>query len=143
MILRKNCALLLVFIVLTVCSAARAQIYTPKQGTAERKALMDALRVPVEKELNKKVVFKVDHLKVQGDWAFMRGVPQQPNGARMDYRGTAYQQAIKAGFFDDWICALWRNRNGKWQVVRYVIGATDVVYDGWDKEYGAPAAIFR
>lgn len=125
------------------CISAAAQIYTPKQGSPERKALMDALRLPVEKDLNKKVVFKVDHLKVQGDWAFMRGVPQQSNGARMDYRGTAYQQAIKAGFFDDWICALWRNKNGRWQVVKYVIGATDVVYDGWDKEYGAPAAIFR
>ncbi len=141
--LKKNRIYLLAFIALSFSVSAIAQTVTPKQGSSERKALMDALRIPVEKDLNKKVVFKVDHLKLQGDWAFMRGVPQQPSGARMDYRGTAYQQAIKAGFFDDWICALWRNQNGKWQVIRYVIGATDVVYDGWDKEYGAPSAIFR
>jgi hypothetical protein len=141
--LKKNRIYLLAFIALSFSVSAVAQTYTPKQGSSERKALMDALRIPVEKELNKKVVFKVDHLKVQGNFAFMRGVPQQPSGARMDYRGTAYQQAIKAGFFDDWICALWRNQNGKWQVVRYVIGATDVVYEEWDKEYGAPSAIFR
>jgi hypothetical protein len=140
---KRNRTHLGAFIVVMFCVSAFAQTYTPKQGSTERKALMDALRVPVEKDLNKKVVFKIDHLKIHGNWAFMRGVPQQPNGARMDYRGTAYQQAIKAGFFDDWICALWKNQNGKWQVVRYVIGATDVVYEGWDKEYGAPAAIFR
>src|ERR1044072_3902091 len=106
MMKNKSIAFFCCLILLGFSSSAVAQIYTPKQGSSERKALMDALRVPVEKDLNKKVVFKVDHLKVQGDWAFMRGVPQQPNGARMDYRGTAYQQAIKAGFFDDWICAL-------------------------------------
>src|SRR5689334_14376966 len=110
---KKKRIYLSAFILVTLCLSASAQTYTPKQGSAERKALMDALRVPVEKDLGKKVVFKIDHLKLQGDWAFMRGVPQQPNGARMDYRGTAYQQAIKAGFFDDWICALWRNRNGR------------------------------
>ena len=134
---------LLAFMIIIFSVSGLAQTHTPKQGSSERKALMDVLRIPVEKDLNKKVLFKVDHLKVQGDWAFMRGVPQQPNGGRMDYRGTEYQQAIKAGFFDDWICALLKNQNGKWQVITYVIGATDVVYEEWNKEYGAPVAIFR
>lgn len=125
-----------------VCSAF-AQTTTPKIGSPERKALMDALRVPVESELKSKVVFKVDALKVQGAWAFMRGVPQQPSGARMDYRKSRYQQQIREGFFEDWICALWRKQGNSWTVVRYFIGATDVVYDGWDREFGAPSAIFK
>ncbi len=135
----------LVFILLgsLVVAAAAAQTHTPKPGSAERKALMDALRSPVEKELLKKVVFKVDHLKVQGDWAFLRGVPQQPDGRAMDYRNTPYEEAIKDGLFDDGISALLRRQGGKWKVKIYVIGATDVPWVGWAEEYGAPAAIFE
>ena len=116
---------------------------TPAPGAAERKAIADALRAPVEKELKQKVVFKIDHLKASGDWAFLRGVPRRPGGGKVDYSATPYQQRIEDGVFDDWICALLRKRAGKWQVVRYVIGATDVVYEGWDEEYKAPPAIFK
>jgi hypothetical protein len=105
---------------------------------------LDALRVPVERELKRPTVFKVDHLKVQNGWAFLRGVPQRPGGKPMDYRGTPYQQAKADGVFDDWICALLRKRpGGRWRVVTYVIGATDVAYEGWDRRYKAPPAIFR
>jgi hypothetical protein len=117
--------------------------YTPKPNSIERKQILDALRPSVEIELKKSVVFKVDHLKVLNDWAFMRGVPQRPDGKRMDYKGTPYEEAIKEGVFDDWVCALMRKEKGRWRVVRYAIGATDVVYEGWDKEYKAPAEIFR
>lgn len=47
-------------------------------GSEERKAILRALRVPVQKELKKQALFKVDHLKVQNQWAFMRGVPACP-----------------------------------------------------------------
>ena len=42
---------------------------TPAQGTAERKALLDAVRA----RLKIKSQFKVYHLKVNGDWAFFHG----------------------------------------------------------------------
>jgi hypothetical protein len=124
-------------------AAAQGEVSTPRSGDRERRAILDALRVPVEKELGPKVVFKVDHLKVQGGWAFLRGVPQRPGGRAVDYRGTVYGQALEDGVFDDWVCALLRKRGGKWQVVKYVVGATDVPYVGWDEEFGAPAAIFK
>jgi hypothetical protein len=113
-------------LMLLLCSAiARDQPYTPRSGAKG------------------KVVFKIDHLGVQGDWAFLRGVPRQRGGGAMSYRGTVYQEAIDAGAFDDGIVALLRKRRGKWQVVKYVIGATDVPYVEWDKEYRAPSAIFQ
>jgi hypothetical protein len=131
-------------IIVAVAGAASAQeAHTPAPGSAERKAIADALRAPVEKELKQKVVFKIDHLKAGGDWAFLRGVPQRPGGGRVDYSATPYRQRIEDGVFDDWICALLRKRAGKWQVVKYVIGATDVVYEGWDEEYKAPSSIFN
>jgi hypothetical protein len=131
-------------IIVAVAGAASAQEgHTPAPGSAERKAIADALRAPVEKELRQKVVFKIDHLKASGDWAFLRGVPQRPGGGRVDYSATPYRQRIEDGVFDNWICALLRKRAGKWQVVKYVIGATDVVYEGWDEEYKAPSSIFN
>lgn len=116
--------------------------YTPATGSKERQAIVDALRAPVQRQLKRKVIFKIDHLKVQGGWAFMKGVPQQPGGAAMDYRGTVYQEAIDAGAFDDGIVALLRKRGARWQVVEYVVGATDVPYVEWDTQHGAPSAIF-
>ena len=131
------------FILFAFAAASAQETYTPAPGSAERKAIADALRAPVERELRQKVVFKIDALKLKDGWAFLRGVPQRPGGGRVDYSVTPYQQAIEDGVFDDWICALLRKRAGKWQVVKYVIGATDVVYEGWDEEYKAPSAIFR
>lgn len=135
----------LLFIVSSLCIVAFAQgvPHTPKPGTAERKAIMDALRAPVQKELRKSVVFKADRLKVLNGWAFLFGVPQQPGGKAMDYSDTPYQEAIESDAFDDNISALLRKRGNKWQVVVYVIGATDVPYIGWDEEYKAPSAIFE
>ena len=135
--------LFLAMLPLSATALAQSEPYTPKAGSPERKAIMDSLRVPVQKRLLKPVVFKVDDLKVQDGWAFLRGVPQQPNGKPMDYTGTGYEQAKKDGIFDDWICALLRKRGGKWEVVKFVIGATDVVYIGWDEEFKAPPAIFQ
>ncbi len=131
------------FVILFFCQAfAQNQPYTPGRGTPERQAITDALRLPVEKQLKTKAIFKIDHLKVQNGWAFMKGTPQQPNGNSIDYHGTPYQTAIDAGAFDDGIVALLRKRGRKWQVVKYVIGATDVPYVEWDKKYHAPSAIF-
>jgi len=128
---------------LLLCLAAPAAPAPTKGGAqSERKAILAALRVPVQKELKKSVVFKVDHLKTRGGWAFMTGVPLQPGGKKMDYRGTPYQAARDEGVFDDWVCALLRKKNGKWTVTRYEIGATDVVWSGWDRRYKAPSDIF-
>lgn len=137
------CLLLVISCVLFGTTWAQEVASTPQPGSAERKAILRALRVPVQKELKRQTLFKVGHLKVQNGWAFLRGVPQQPNGKPMNYTGTPYQEAIKLGVFDDWICALLHKQRGKWQVVTYVIGATDVAYDGWDKQHQAPASIFK
>lgn len=117
--------------------------YTPERGSPERKAIIDALRVPIEKQLKQSVIFKIDHLKVQSNWAFLLAQPQQPDGSSINYAGTVYQDAVDAGAFDDGVIGLLRNTNGRWRVVQFVIGATDVPYVDWDKKYRAPKAIFK
>jgi hypothetical protein len=115
---------------------------TPKMGSPERKALMDAIRGPVQKDIGQKVQFKVDWLKVQGNWAFLKGKPVQANGKDIDYHGTKYEEAVKAGAFGYGIDCLYRRTGGAWKVVKYVLGASDVPYTMWWKEFGAPKKIF-
>ena len=122
---------------------SRHDLHTPERGSDERKAIMDALRTPVEKKLRQQVIFKIDHLKVQDGWAFMLGKPQRLDGTPVDYSDTVYKSAVEAGAFDDSILALLHEVGGKWRVVQYVIGATDVPYVDWDKKYHAPKAIFE
>jgi hypothetical protein len=123
-------------------SLAQSRPYTPDKGSAERKAITDALRVPVEKKLKQQVIFKIDHLKVQSGWAFLLGAPRRTDGSQIDYRDTPYADAYKAGMFGDDVMGLLHKVGGQWRVVQYVIGATDVAYFGWDRKYRAPSAIF-
>ena len=143
--MKRKLRLLLPLLLLVSAATARAQTATttPAAGSPERKAIADALRAPVERELRQKVVFKIDELKLKDGWAFLRGVPQKPGGGEVDYGATPYKQRIDDGVFDDGIVALLRRKAGKWQVVKYVIGATDVPYVTWDKDYKAPAALFQ
>jgi hypothetical protein len=121
---------------------AQSGPHTPRAGSAERKGIMDAARVPVETEFKKKVVFKVNHLKVEDQWAFMIAVPEQEDG-KPAYVGTKYEAQAKAGFFSNLVCVLLRKHNSKWKIVTYSIGPTDVVYEDWDRKYKAPSAIFN
>lgn len=116
--------------------------YTPAPNSSERVALMDTLRPIVTKDLEQKVIFVVDLLRVQGQWAFMRGKPRRPSGSRIDYRKTKYRDAVKDGMFDDNVHALFQKTGNTWKVVTWGIGNTDVPYGGYWKQYGAPKAIF-
>lgn len=116
--------------------------YTPEKGSAERAAILNALRVPVERELKQKIQFAVTNFKVQGNWAFLDGAPQNASGDKPNYENTIYGEAIEAGMFDNNFFALLRKTGGKWRVVKYQIGCTDVCYLEWATQYKAPKAIF-
>jgi len=103
---------------------------------------MDALRVPVERELKQKIIFAADDFRVSGNWAFLGGTPQTPTGDRPDYSRTIHVGAQQAGAFDNNIFALLRKTGSQWKVVKYMIGCTDVCYLDWAKRYKAPKAIF-
>ena len=130
-------------LVINAASLAAAQsVHTPEKGSPERKAILDALRIPVERELKQPIVFAADHFNVTATWAFLGGQPQAPGGGAPNYRGTPYQKAKAADMFDNNFFALLKKIAGKWKVVRYEIGCTDVCYADWWKRYKAPKAIF-
>lgn len=118
------------------------QVYTPERGSAERKAILDALRAPVERELKQKVVFVAEHFNVQGTRAFIGGTLQNPEGGEPNWSITPYSEAKEEGFFDNNYFALLRKTSGKWKVTTRAIGCTDVCYADWWRRYRAPKVIF-
>jgi len=139
--LNRSFLLLAAIFVLTGSALAQG-VYTPEKGSPERKAILDALRRPVEKELKQQIVFVANNFNVKGNWAFIGGDPQSPDGGQPDYRGTPYQEAKDADMFDNNFFALLKKSGGKWKVVHYAIGCTDVCYADWWSRYKAPKAIF-
>lgn len=60
-----------------------AKAYTPPAGSAERKAIMDALRG------DQQVLFKVYYLKVHGDWAWADVTPLDKKGRAVAEGGAS------------------------------------------------------
>jgi hypothetical protein len=76
--LKHKLALVLSTAFITSLTAFAQSAHTPAPGTPEREKIMDALRVPAKKDLGRTVIFKVDVLRVVGDWAFARVSPTLP-----------------------------------------------------------------
>ena len=129
------------FLMLVAFPAHSQRVYTPPTGSAERKAILDLLRVPCEQDLKQKVIFKVDLLKVADNFAAARVTPLQPNGSPINYRKTKYREAVEQDVFDSGGEALLQRKNGTWRLLKWRFGGTDTELIDWIKNYGAPAAI--
>ena len=138
----RNTIFALLMALICAAGAFAQAVHTPEKGSAERKEILDALRVPIEKELKQKIVFVIDDFNVQGAWAFVGGSPQAEGGGRPDYAGTEYQDAIDSEAFDNNFFALLKKTGGKWRLITKAIGCTDVCYAEWWKDHKAPKAIF-
>lgn len=118
---------------------AQSSLYIPKPGSPERKAIMNALRGPVVRDLKVPVVFVVDdptnNFRAMQNWVFVdaRFVPAP--GRRLSAEDTGPDQSGD-------VCALLHRVHGQWRVVAHVTGATDVEWENWSRRYHAPAAIF-
>jgi hypothetical protein len=129
---------------LLVCAHAFAQsARAPAAGSPERKAIMDAIRVPAEKDLKQKVIFNVDILRVAGDWAYARVSPTKPDGSEINFMKTKYREQIEFGAFDPQGEALLRREGGDWTVLEWVFGASDVPSAGWPDKYRMPKSLLR
>ncbi len=134
---------MLTVMVAVTCTQAAGSVETPAPGSPLRRAILEALRVPVQKDLNQKVVFRIDLITVKDGWAYFRGQARQPNGSPMDYRRTKYWKQIHLGMFDDRLCALLRLQDGKWRVVEFLLGNTDEPSIYLLEKYSAPRELWR
>src|SRR5690349_8102388 len=58
-----------------VSAQSASALHTPEKGSAERKAIMDALREEYLKGSGQRVIFQVNHLKVHQGWAWADVTP--------------------------------------------------------------------
>ena len=143
MISRCTLALVLCCSFLFGGDAFAQSAHTPKPGSAERKAIMDALRAPAEKDLKQKVIFNVDILKVAGDWAYARVSPTKPNGDEIDFSRTKYREQVELGAFDPQGEALLRRDGDEWEVLEWEFGNTDVPSAAWPDKYRMPKSLLQ
>lgn len=108
-----------------------------------RKPLLDALRPLVEKDLRQKVLFRVDFIRVLGDFAFLKTEPRTPADKPLDFTKTHYKSLIDQGVFDGPVCyALVKKVEGRWVGQVHVIGPSDVTWANWTEvPYRAPRAL--
>ncbi len=135
---------IVLFAMVLLCGmAANAQqtVIHPKAGDPIRKTLFNAMRPAFEKDLNQKVIFKVDEIRVYQNWAYVGGEPLRPDQGPLDYKRTKYAGAVQAEIFGYDYSALLHKINGSWKLVTFDIGATDVVYADWWKRFRAPKAV--
>lgn len=112
-----------------VAAGAAGAWDTPARGSADRRALMDAMRPHAERLLGAPVEFVVDDLRVAGDRAFGILQPQRPGGGTSDLAATP---GARRGDVDpdqmggSTVHVLYRKSGDTWVAVDWSIGATDV-----------------
>jgi hypothetical protein len=104
---------------------------SPAAGSAQRRAILDAIRPGVEAQIGANVEFVVRRIRVVRGWALVIADPQRRGGRPID--GHRYFP-----HFDDMgglmVTAILRYEGGRWRVAEQAIGATDV----WFCDMGPP-----
>lgn len=118
------------------------RIVQVERSSPERKAILDVVRVPVERTLGISVVFVVKRLAIYGDWAFADLAPRNEAGGRIDYRRTLYARYYEPDLDSDTVHALLRRAGASWTIVEEAFLPTDVVWEEWERKYRLPRRLF-
>jgi len=94
---------------LPAAAESEEEAYTPQPGTAERKAILDALRAWVKGGQHPEVIFVVKHLKVKNGYAWVHTLPQSKDGS------SRYED----------LSALLKKDHGLWSVAEIPCGEVD------------------
>ena len=122
---------------------AQSSLHTPKPGGQERKAIMNALRVPVQRDLKMPVIFVVaphepdGYFRVKSGWAFVVAEFRHPNG---DPMGPAYF-AETHGMNSSNACGLLHFVHGRWLIVDHRTGPSDVYWADWQRKHHTPPGL--
>jgi hypothetical protein len=103
----------------------------------DRKAVLDALRAPVAAMLNAAVEFKVERIRICGDWVFALATPQKPGGGEMLWAGTPCD-----GDTSHFAGGLMRRNGAGWALVEYALCPSDVAWADWPERYHVPQFLF-
>lgn len=106
----------------------------PTAGSAQRAALMDALRPAIEREFGGPVEFVVTSAAVRDGWALVIAEPQRPGGGEIT-PPAGFDSEFRDGLT---VNGMLRFSGNGWTLVDHAIGPTDVWYCGLD---GPPRAL--
>lgn len=124
----------------TMTAALAGELHEPAKGSAERKAILDAVRPAIEAQMRGPVEFRIDIMLSDGEWAFVGANPQRPGGGEIDPEKTAF--AGKSDIMDGLATyALARFVDGRWNHIDDIIGPTDVAYWNWIEQYQVPKTV--
>lgn len=141
----RKCLLILLLLTSTTAMSQdnhAIDMRTPAVGSAERQAILDAVRTPLQQVLGQQVQFVVHQMRVGDDWGFVYARMQRPDGGMIDYVSTSYAEAAKQGGVSQDYAALLHHHDGRWTVRVEVVGPTDPAWLAWPEEYKAPEALF-
>lgn len=117
-------------------------------GSAADAATTDPLALAatpaVSAEIGIPVALHPSVSRIDGDWGWLVAQPWTPEGAAIDWSQTQLASRAENGVMDEsgTVYVLLKRENGAWQVVRHVVAPTDVAWENWHQEYGAPASLF-
>jgi hypothetical protein len=141
--LKSNVCYVLLILALCVSVTVAQKVYTPAEKSAERSAILNALSVPVSKELKQKITFSITKLKVKDNWAFIDGLPEKFKRRRAELENNQISGIHQKWRFRRRACRTSEKDQRKWRVVTYLMNCHDVCYMEWDKEFKAPKEIIE
>ncbi|MCP4182105.1 MAG: hypothetical protein GY761_02135 [Hyphomicrobiales bacterium] len=135
---------LLLQILLSVGNVAAGgeKYYEPGRGSQERKAIMNAARVPISREIGQRVIFVVDVLRTDGRMAYLQATPVNPDSTPLNWNNTPFREDWSADMMSDVVMVLLERQGSSWKAMDYFIGPTDVAWYGWLEKYGLPQTLF-
>lgn len=137
--LRQLLAAIVALVLLDTVAPAQQLPRTPAAGSAERRAILDALRPSVDRVVGASVIFADVHVAVEDGWAYVRAMPYKLERA---YGDTFRVLATRAAP-DPYVYGLLRYERS-WKVVETVTGgaAGATPYTAWAARYRVPGRLF-
>jgi len=123
-------------------SVRAQQIVHIGRDSPERKAILDVVRVAVERLLGIKVIFVVERMTVYGDWAFVALHPRNEAGQHIDYRRTLIGKDFDPDQDSDYAAALLRRNGPTWTLIEDAFLPNDVVWVDWETKHKLPHRLF-
>lgn len=96
-------------------------ITVPAIGSSQRAAIVDAVRPVVEQELGGSIEFVIQCVAVSAGRSYVIAEPQRRGGGKIRYSEYDYPFGIT-------VVAALAFREGRWNLLRHVIGDSDVWY---------------
>ncbi|QDG76853.1 hypothetical protein FJ695_13750 [Labrenzia sp. PHM005] len=117
------------FLTVSAATTSAQPVHEPARGSIERKAILNTIRPLMEARLGAPVEFVVFWMRSGGDWAFAGLDPQRPGGGRINLQNTVY--AGQGDYMDGLhTYALLRYQYDRWNIIDFVVGPTDVFWQG-------------